>query len=346
MAAQRPQLQAVENTLRTALDGELPGHAALAQLAASALHDLTQTDFFHIRRENVERELAERLRWLRRVAPLFRDGFLVLAGQRTPVQVPHEQLWNYYVPFARWLMAQARSGPGRFLVGISGIPGSGKSVMAEILRIILTPMLGAERGAGRAVVVGLDGWHFPNAYLLSHFVKDQAGNDMPLKTFKGAEFTFDAAKGKTSFAALKQQPTATLSLPAYDRQKHDPVDDAVRITADDRLVLIEGNYLLLDHGDWAGMADLFDLRVFINMDAAAGAALKEALIARHIRGGRTREDAKRHYERVDARNARVIQATMDRADVVIEKASPQLVTGIRRSDVDTRREGAYNPRAR
>ncbi|MBM4086416.1 MAG: hypothetical protein FJ272_16645, partial [Planctomycetes bacterium] len=301
------QQEEIGSALKALLDGERADHEGLAKLASLALHDPTQTDFFRIRRENVERELAERLRWFRRAAPLFKDGFLTLASQRTPVQIPHEQLWSYYVPLARWLMAQPHGRQGRFLVAIAGIPGSGKSLMAEILRVILTPMLAVEHGAGRvdvlecslqdarvcglqqaeactpagksvplgrAAVVGLDGWHFPNAHLLSHFVKDETGNDVPLKTFKGAEFTFDAAKAKAAFAALKQQPTATLSLPVYDRQKHDPVDDAVRITPDDRLVLIEGNYLLLDKGDWAGMADLFDLKVFIDLAATASAAQK------------------------------------------------------------------------
>jgi len=138
-----------------------------------------------------------------------------------------------------------------------------------------------------------------------------------MKVFKGAEFTYDAVSAKETFERIRSGRGRVERAPAYDRGLHDPVPDAVAAPADCRVVVVEGNYLLLDDGPWHGMPDLFDLKLYLD---AKPEHCKPDLIARHQRGGRSQADAEQHYERVDLPNTRVVLATRPRADLVLQKA--------------------------
>lgn len=74
--------------------------------------------------------------------------------------------------------------------------------------------------------------------------------------------------------------------PQYDRQKHDPVEDALHVTAP--LVIVEGNWLLLDDEKWQELASFCDFSIFIHAPAQI---LRERLISRKIAGGLSRQEA-------------------------------------------------------
>ena len=124
---------------------------------------------------------------------------------------------------ASWVRAQA-NGVDRFLFGVAGSPGSGKSTLAE--------HLGAELGAP---VVQMDGFHLPNAEL------DASG----LRDVKGAPETFDAQAFVELVGSLRD-PSRPVRCPAFDRTADEPVADQVCVAPSDSVVIIEGNYLLLD----------------------------------------------------------------------------------------------------
>ena len=131
----------------------------------------------------------------------------------------------------------------RCLLGLAGPPGCGKSTVAGQI---------AESYGDDAVLVPMDGFH------LAQEVLDRAGT----ASRKGAPFTFDGA----GFVALlhrirAMQPGATVYAPRFDRAIENPIAGAIPITAAHRLVVIEGNYLLLDEPPWDEVRELVAERI-------------------------------------------------------------------------------------
>ncbi len=265
---------------------------------------------------------------LKAIAAALAADALHVTGQRVPVAIRAGEVERAYAPLAVALRDLALDRT-RALVAIAGPPGSGKSVLATLLARAVAAL--DLEGCVRPVGLGLDGFHYPNDVLSSRCI-EIAGETVPLKLYKGAEFTFDAAAAQAKFDEIRRGFGKTVRAPAYDRGLHEPVADAVAVPGGCRLVIVEGNYLLLDEGDWKGMADLFDLRIYIDMSLED---CKPGLLARHCRGGRDPRDAEQHYQRVDVPNYRVIEATQPRADWVVRKAA-----GHRIVELTPRRQGA------
>jgi pantothenate kinase len=123
----------------------------------------------------------------------------------------------------------------QYWVGVAGGPGSGKSTVARAV---------ADRlNAGKtdddddlAIVVPMDGWHFPQKQL-----KELFGDDAMKR--RGAPFTFDAEKCYQDLKRAKDDGSA--SFPIYDRKKSDPVEGGVHLKPTNRIVFVEGLYLLM-----------------------------------------------------------------------------------------------------
>jgi len=190
------------------------------------------------------------------------------------------------------LMAAGR----RFLLGLAGPPGAGKSTLAEAL---------AAHCGARAVVVPMDGFHLAQAELQR---LGRAGR-------KGAPDTFDAVGYAALLARLRAQRPGDPAVyaPAFRREIEEPVAGAIAVEAHVPLVITEGNYLLLDEGGWAGVRPLLDACWWIEVDDALR---RERLVARHRRFGRSAEAARRWVESTDEPNARRIAAGQARADHV------------------------------
>jgi pantothenate kinase len=105
-----------------------------------------------------------------------------------------------------------------------------------------------------------------------------------------------------------------VTFPAYSRKLHDPVPNSIRVEAKAALLMVEGLWLLSDKGGWEQVRPLLDFCYFIDSDKER---TKQAVIKRHMAGGRTYEDAARHYEEVDGRNSDLTLQTRHKADKVI-----------------------------
>jgi len=198
----------------------------------------------------------------------------------------------------------------RFLVAVAGAPGCGKTAFATIFAAVIN----AEAGQDAAIVVGLDGWHYPNDYLASHSV-DRSGSRIALRAIKGAPETFDAATAYASLSEMRQG--GRVGFPVYSRRQHEPVPDGGVVEACHRIVVVEGNYLLLDEDPWRRFRELFDLCVFIS---APLETLISSLTERHQRGGKTSEVTARQVREVDLPNARRVATSAAYAQVLVHKA--------------------------
>jgi len=182
---------------------------------------------------------------------------------------------------------------GRRILGIAGAPGAGKSTLAA--------QLAAHLGRA-AVIVPMDGFHLANAELKR---LDRAER-------KGAHDTFDGFGYVAMLRRLRSpRPGETVYAPAFHREIEEPVAGEIPVAADVRLVITEGNYLLFDEGPWAEVHGLLDEAWYVDVD---GAQRKAQLLERHMRFGRSRDDAMDWIENTDEPNARLIAATAGRAD--------------------------------
>jgi len=255
--------------------------------------------------------------WARRLNELSGTAALDVAGLTVHVEITAQRLKIAYLPVLAALVSRSESlelegegGPGRrLLAGLAGIGAGGKSTFAAVLGYLAERLL----PAAQFVVVGMDGWHYRNAILDERWTVDAAGRRMPLRRRKGGPESYDVEALVAAMTALRMGGKQ-VSLPAYDRRLHEPVADAVQVPAEARIVLLEGNYLLSDTPPWDEVSGLLDLKFFLECELAGA---RQRMIARHIRGGLTEEQARRKFEENDGPNAALIAATARRADYVV-----------------------------
>lgn len=182
-----------------------------------------------------------------------------------------------------------RLGAGRRLVAIVGAPGSGKSTLAADL-------VAAVPGA---VLVPMDGFHLDNRLL------DRDG----LRARKGAPETFDAAGFVALIRRLKQG--GDVVYPLFDRDHDLAIAGAGRVDAATGLVVVEGNYLLLDRAPWRELAGLWDLSVMLDVPDDE---LRRRLTARWQGLGRSPAEVLSHLEN-DLGNAQTVAGQSLPADL-------------------------------
>ncbi|MEX2215283.1 MAG: hypothetical protein WD768_14215 [Phycisphaeraceae bacterium] len=216
---------------------------------------------------------------------------------------------------AREAFAQGR----RYILGIAGIPGSGKSTFAQQLAAAV------ERTApGITRVIPMDGFHLSNQRL----------DELGLRSLKGSPATFDVAAFIALLASVKEPPKPdgearravgvsspqVIPFPIYDRALHEPVlsrDSSHAITPSTQLIITEGNYLLLDELPWSQLTGVLDACWWLDtpLDQA-----RQWILSRHIRGGREIDSAVQHYGRTDLPNAKLVLSKMRKPDRGLKRA--------------------------
>jgi pantothenate kinase len=180
---------------------------------------------------------------------------------------------------------------------MTGPPGAGKSTAAAAVERVAN----ARGGPGFAVVAPMDGFHLSNETL------DALG----LRTVKGAPETFDAEGFVGLLERVRGEPGSTILWPDFDRALEETVPDAIAITPGTKLVVVEGNYLLLDRPGWRAVRPLLDESWYVD---APRAVLRERLLARALAGGRNEAEAEAHVDQSDLVNAVLVEATKTDAD--------------------------------
>lgn len=180
-------------------------------------------------------------------------------------------------------------------------PGSGKSTVAQFLE-----WLSRERNEVDDIrALGMDGFHYSAAYMNVTTV-ERGGEKVLMRDIKGAPETFDVDTLIDKIRELRQEGT---DWNVYDRRIHDVLPDFMSV--EDDIILLEGNYLLLDEPAWTNVRVLADYSIFIDADAEL---LKERIIGRKMMGGSSREDAEKFFAYSDAKNIERVLKNSARAD--------------------------------
>jgi pantothenate kinase len=184
----------------------------------------------------------------------------------------------------------------RFILGILGKPGVGKSTF--------TDYLGEHLSQDLLAILPMDGFHMSNEELIELGRRDR----------KGAPDTFDVASFTQTLAAIKESNGEDIKFPIFNREIEASIPDAGVIPAQAKLVIVEGNYLLHDQSGWEQVGSFLDEAWYLQVDDELR---MQRLIARHIAFGKSPEDAKDWSEGTDEANARVIDKSESKADFVV-----------------------------
>ncbi len=191
---------------------------------------------------------------------------------------------------ARQLMSH-----GRAVLGICGMPGAGKST--------LSTRLAAELG-DQAVVVPMDGFHLHDDELARLGLSDR----------KGAPETFDVPGYLALLRRIRTETTHTVYAPEFVRSREESVAGAIAVRPEHRLVVTEGNYLLLDGPGWSEVLSLLDEAWYVETDEELRLS---RLVQRHIDHGKPPEVAHRWATVSDQANADLVAQARSAADVLV-----------------------------
>lgn len=201
------------------------------------------------------------------------------------------------------LRARALSHGGRrALLGIAGGPGSGKTTLAERLVAALNG-----DGPPWAAHVPMDGFHLADAELERLGRGDR----------KGAPDTFDAAGYAALLRRLREETDEVVYAPGFERVLEQPLAGAIPVPPGARLVVTEGNYLLLTEGPWARVRPCLDEVWFCEIPEEERV---RRLVARHEEFGKDHAAAVAWVRGPDQRNADLVASTRPRADLLVPGA--------------------------
>lgn len=194
---------------------------------------------------------------------------------------------------------------GRAVLGIAGAPGAGKTTLATALVAAI-----AERhGTAYVAHLPMDGFHLADAQL------DRLG----LRERKGAPETFDADGYAALLHRVRVETGRPVYAPGFERTLEQPLAGAIVVPAGARLVITEGNYLLLARDEWRRCRAGLDATWWLEVDDEER---RRRLVVRHIAFGKDPEAAERWVLEVDEANAALLRASggPETADLVIRGA--------------------------
>lgn len=186
----------------------------------------------------------------------------------------------------------------QYWVALVGAPGSGKSTVSQQLKAALGDQL---------AVIPMDGFHYYRHEL------DNMPNPKEAHERRGAPFTFNAKKFVQILNKAKQSGQG--SFPSFDHGQGDPIENTIHLQAHTPIVLVEGNYMLLDEQPWCSLRKtVFNETWFLSL---ANATRNNRLAKRHEQHGLSPEQAMHRTHNSDGSNAELVIKSAKNADRII-----------------------------
>ena len=197
------------------------------------------------------------------------------------------------------VLSRLRGAAARTIVAVAGPPGGGKSTFAAAIALALNAVQ-----AGSAAIVPMDGFHYDDAVLRARGALAR----------KGAPHTFDVGGLLSLLRRLRAADEPDVAVPVFDRKLEISRAAASLVPSSTKILIVEGNYLLLDAPEWARLRPLFDLTVMLREDRRV---LEQRLIARWLSYGFDAEAARAKAEQNDLPNAGLILDRSVAADITL-----------------------------
>lgn len=175
----------------------------------------------------------------------------------------------------------------QYWIALAGAPGSGKSTFAEALKSRLAELL---------TIIPMDGFHY--------YRRELDKMDHPAEAYarRGAPFTFNASKFVNTVIKARQEGEGL--FPGFDHGVGDPVENAIRLNKQAKIVLVEGNYLLLDENPWSQLRNkVFDETWFLYVPLPE---CNRRVCERHMKTGLTKQQAQQRVDSNDRLNAQLV----------------------------------------
>ena len=188
-------------------------------------------------------------------------------------------------------------GRKRYIVAIAGPPGAGKSTFAQALLLLL------KEKSIQAKIISMDGFHLDNSILVDRNLLDR----------KGAPATFDTA-GFIHLMNRLSNFEDDVVIPEFDRNKDLSIAGSSIISTKDKVLIVEGNYLLIEEEPWTKLKKTWDQTIFINPGIDT---LEQRLLNRWLRHGLDAKDAKKRTLTNDLPNARYVLEKSSDSDIQI-----------------------------
>ncbi|XP_027352310.1 putative uridine kinase C227.14 isoform X1 [Abrus precatorius] len=245
--------------------------------------------------------------------------FKVLSAEKEQVHVVEgrsvDELYDALVSRLLPPVSVSSSPNHKLLVGLAGPPGAGKSTLAhEVAKRInkLWPEKASSfdsqiQPPDVAVVVPMDGFHLYRSEL------DAMEDPEEAHARRGAPWTFNPLRLLTCLKNLRIN--GSVYAPSFDHGVGDPVEDDIFVNLQHKVVIVEGNYLLLEDGGWKEISSLFDEKWFIDIDIDKA---MQRVLKRHISTGKPPDIAKQRIENNDRLNAELIIKSKKNADILIK----------------------------
>jgi len=195
-------------------------------------------------------------------------------------------------------VAERASGRDRFVVALAGPPGAGKSTVAERLVKALN------HRNEIAALLPMDGFHLDNIVLEARGLTHR----------KGAPETFDAQGYVSLLQRVRAVPAAEIAVPLFDRMLDLARAGGAIVAPHHRIIVTEGNYLLVDRFPWADLSSQFDLTIWLDVDDDT---LQERLIRRWLHHGLSREAAISRALDNDMQNVSWVKRLSGPADITL-----------------------------
>lgn len=182
----------------------------------------------------------------------------------------------------------------RVILGVTGPPGAGKTRLAEEIAASFDD----------AVHVPMDGFHLADAEL----------RRLGRLNRKGAIDTFDCFGYMALIERIRRRPKQVIYAPAFDRDIEQPIAGSIPVPPSTRLVVTEGNYLLDQDAPWPAIAARLDEVWYIDVPREER---RRRLVARHVKFGKTPDEAEAWVRAVDEANAGRVEKRRPHADFVV-----------------------------
>lgn len=236
----------------------------------------------------------------------------IINGYEVHATYTRQLIEGCLVPFLRQVHHRYEQTKQRQLIYLAAPCGAGKSTLAALIEQLPNEY----ENLAPIQALGMDGFHYPQSYILTHTVMLD-GIEWPMSQVKGCPETFDFEKLHHHIIQVKEHD---LIWPLYNRKLHDVQEQGIQVFAP--ILLIEGNYLMLDEAPWRQLMQYCDASIFVEAEEQE---IRTRLIQRKMLGGMLPHQAAAFCEKSDLPNARRILAHHFEADITLRLQGQELM---------------------